>query len=51
VLLITDKATALPGLEGASSQTGALGGIGSGFFFLKPLQAAGKSVASIKATD
>jgi len=50
VFFVADKTAALPGLEGASSQGRSVGGEGAGRFFLKPTQAAGKSVASIKAT-
>ena len=49
VLLVTDKPAALTGFEGASAQRSAAGGVSGGVFFLKPLQAAGKSVASIRA--
>ncbi len=49
VLLVTDKPTALPGFERAATQRRLSCGIGLGFFFLKPLQAASKSVASINA--
>ena len=50
VLFVADKTAALSGLEGASSQCRPMGGVGASCFFLKPTQAAGKSVASIKAT-
>jgi len=50
VLFVTDVPAALTGLKGPLAQGGAMGGIRLGFFFLKPSQAASKSVASIKAT-
>jgi hypothetical protein len=50
VFFVADEAATLPAFEGAASQSGSGGRVGAGFFFLKPLQEAGKSVASIKAT-
>jgi hypothetical protein len=50
VLLVAHKATALPGLERATSQRCPMGGVALGFFFLKPPHDAGKSVASMRAT-
>jgi NADPH-dependent ferric siderophore reductase len=51
VLLVTDEAAALPGLERALAQRGVRGGVLAGAFLLKPTQAAGRSVASINPTD
>jgi len=50
VFFVADEPTALTTLKSAPSQGRALCGIGSSLFFLKPSQAAGKSVASISAT-
>ncbi len=50
VLLVADKATALPSLERTTTQRGTRGRVTLGFFFLKPPHDAGKSVASISAT-
>jgi hypothetical protein len=50
VFFVADEAATLAAFEGAASQSGSGGRVGAGFFFLKPLQEAGKSVASIKAT-
>ena len=50
VLFVAHKATALAGLEGATAQGGMVRGVTLSFFFLKPQQAAGKSVASMSAT-
>jgi len=49
VLFVTDEPAALASLERASAQRGAMSGIRAGVFFLKPPQAAGKSVASMSA--
>lgn len=49
VLFVADEPAALAGLERASAQ-GRMGcGVSAGVFFLKPLHAAGKSVASMRA--
>lgn len=49
VLLVTDEPAALASLERASAQRRVLGGVGAGVFFLNPLHAAGRSVASMSA--
>lgn len=49
VFFIADKPTALARLERPLSHRRVLGGISTRVFFLKPLQAAGRSVASMSA--
>ena len=49
VLFVADEPTALAGLERAPAQSRVLGSVSAGVFFLKPLHAAGRSVASISA--
>jgi hypothetical protein len=49
VLFVADEPAALPSLERASAQRGTGGSVSAGVFFLKPLQAAGRSVASMSA--
>jgi hypothetical protein len=49
VLLVTDKPAALAGLERASAQGRAGRCVSARVFFLKPLQDAGRSVASMRA--
>jgi len=49
VFFVADKPATLAGFKGATAERGAPGRVAAGFFFLKPLQAAGKSVASISA--
>jgi hypothetical protein len=51
MFLVTDIPTILASFERAFSQGGALGRVSLGCFFLKPSQAASKSVASINATE
>lgn len=51
VLLVADKETALACLERASAQGRSLGTVLASPLFLKPQVAAGKSVASIRATE
>jgi len=49
VLLVADKPAALAGLERAPTEGRMGGGVSAGVFFLKPLLAAGRSVASMRA--
>lgn len=51
VFFVPQEKTALAGLECAPAQFRAFGRIAARAFFLKPLAEAGRSVASIKATD
>jgi hypothetical protein len=51
VLFVANEPAALAGLERAPTQGRVRRGVSAGVFFLKPLQAASKSVASISATD
>ena len=49
VFLVADVPAALTGLERAPTEGRMGGGVSAGVFFLKPLQAAGRSVASMRA--
>ncbi len=49
MFFVADEPTALAGLERASAQCRVLGRVSAGVFFLKPLHAAGRSVASMSA--
>ncbi len=49
VLFVADEPTALAGLERAPTQCRVSGRVSAGVFFLKPLHAAGRSVASMSA--
>jgi hypothetical protein len=51
MLLVAEEEAALAGLERACAEGGSLGRVLSGPLFLCPEAAAGKSVASINATD